>query len=269
MPEAGALRHAGAWGIRGDGQRREPTLRILILAALVALAACTNSNDLDEPTADLGNFLLGHNVVIASKAQKGPLSRDASAAELSAALKSAIADRFGRYDGTNYYHLGVSVEGYNIALPGIPLVAAPKSVMIINVSVWDDAKQQKLTPKPHQITVFESFSGDVLLGSGLTKSKEEQLANLAANAAKEIENFLLENREWFGTAPAPTSAKGGLAARRPAAATAVTTTAPRTATAPAPAAPAAPATGNVQIGGQPYTRPAISEQKLMPITSGL
>lgn len=249
-------------------------MRILILAALVALAACTNSNDLDEPTADLGNFLLGHNVVIASKAQKGPLSRDATEEELSTALKSAIDDRFGRYDGTNYYHLGVSVEGYNIALPGVPLVVSPKSVLILNVSVWDDAQQVKLTPKPKQITVFESFSGDVIVGSGLTKSKEEQLANLAANAAKEIENFLLENREWFGPAPAPTSVKGSAATAAPAAtATTSTAAAPAPAAQPAPraaaAAPAAPAQGTVMVGDQPYAAPRQAPQKLVPITSGL
>lgn len=183
-------------------------MRKLVIAAALALAACTNANDLDKPTADLGNFLLGHNVVIASKAAKGPLSRDASEEELSTALKSAIAERFGRYDGDHYYHLGVSVEGYNIAVAGVPLVAAPKSVMIIRLTVWDDAKGKKLTEKPEEITVFESFSGDVIVGSGLTKSKEEQLRNLSQNAAKQIEDFLLKHREWFGDAPAPTSLPG-------------------------------------------------------------
>lgn len=193
---------------------------ILLPAALALLTACTNADDLDRPTADLGNFLLGHNVVVASKAVKGPLSRDASAAELEGALKQAISARFGRYDGTSYYHLGVSVEGYNIALPGIPLVAAPKSVMILKVSVWDDAQNRKLTEKPKEITVFESLSGDTIVGSGLTKSKEEQLANLAANAAKQIEDYLLDNREWFGSAVAPTSAAGTATAAPPAPATA-------------------------------------------------
>ncbi|MGR3454570.1 hypothetical protein [Pseudooceanicola sp.] len=246
-------------------------MRILILAAFVALAACTNSNDLKDPTADLGNFLLGHNVVVAPKAVKGPLSRDATKEELTGAVKAAVAERFGRYDGDNYYHLGVSIEGYNIALPGVPLVVSPKSVLIINVSVWDDAKQVKLTPEPKQITVFESFSGEVILGSGLTKSKEEQLANLAANAAKEIENFLLENREWFGPAPAPTSAKGGATVRRTAPPPA-TTAAP----APAPAAPrpaaATPATqtpGTVRVGDQLYAPVRRTETPLVPITSGL
>ncbi|MGH1426196.1 MAG: hypothetical protein ACRBBU_15830 [Pseudooceanicola sp.] len=184
-------------------------MRIFIFAACAALAACTSAKDLQDPTADLGNFLLGHNVVIASKAKKGPLSRDASEEELTTALKGAIDERFGRYDGTNYFHLGVSVEGYNLALPGIPIVAAPKSVLLVNVTVWDDAKNKKMTEKPEQLTVFESFSGDSIVGSGLTKSKEEQMKNLAQNAAKQIEIYLQKNRDWFGDAPAPTSKAGG------------------------------------------------------------
>ena len=152
-------------------------------------------------------------VAIASKAQKGPLSREASEEELATAVKKAVDERFGRYDGDLYYHLGVSVEGYNIAVPGIPLVASPKSVMLLNVTVWDDAQNRKLTPEPHRLTVFESVSGDMVVGTGLTKTKEEQLENLARNAAKQIEIFLLKNREWFGTAPAPTSKAGGGALR--------------------------------------------------------
>ncbi|WP_375691672.1 hypothetical protein [Pseudooceanicola sp. LIPI14-2-Ac024] len=248
-------------------------MRRLILASLMALAACTNANDLDEPTADLGNFLLGHNVVIASKAQKGPLSRDASAEEMSTAIKAAIDDRFLRYDGDHYYHLGVSVEGYNIALPGVPLVAAPKSVLILNLTVWDDAQQVKLTPEPVKLTVFESFSGDTIIGSGLTKSKEEQLANLAANTAKQIEQFLEQNREWFGPLPAPTSAKGramGIVAKpglrdatAPAApAAAAPVTAPSSVHAPV-AAPAPPSTTEVT------PPPAATGGGLVPITSGL
>ncbi|MDF1857059.1 hypothetical protein [Pseudooceanicola sp.] len=180
-------------------------MRFILLISFALLAACANSNDLDEPTADLGNFLLGHNVVVATKAEKGPLSRDASAEELQAALKSAIDERFSRYDGDHYYHLGVSVEGYNIALPGVPIVASPKSVLLLNLTVWDDAQNKKLLEKPAQLTVFESLNADTIIGSGLTKTKAEQLEILSRNAAKQIESYLLTRRDWFGEAPAPTS----------------------------------------------------------------
>ncbi len=73
----------------------------------------------------------------------------------------------------------MSVEGYVLAQPGIPLVFAPKSILIVNFTLWDDAKNKKLNAKPHQITVFESFDQGPIIGSGYTKSAEEQLKKVA------------------------------------------------------------------------------------------
>ena len=166
--------------------------RILILFALMfGLTACTNSNDLDKAPVDLGTFQLGHNVVVAPKMVKGPVSREASKEEWIASLHGAIAERFDRYEGDKLFHFGVSVEGYVLAQPGIPIVASPKSVLIINLTVWDDAKGKKLNEKPEQITVLETFSGDTLVGSGLTQSKEQQMLNLSRNAAKMIQDYLV------------------------------------------------------------------------------
>lgn len=181
-------------------------LRFCLLAPLFALVmACSPSgDDLDAPMVPLGDFKLGHNVVVAPKAVKGPLSREASKEELTDALKDAIGARFGRYEGTKLYHLGVSVEGYVLAQPGVPLVVSPKSILIIRVTVWDDAAGKKLNEKPEQITIFESLSGETAIGSGLTQSGEEQLRNLSVNAAKQIELFLLKKQEeegWFGPEP--------------------------------------------------------------------
>ena len=75
--------------------------------------------------------------------------------------------------------------------------------MIINLTVWDDAKNKKLTSEPHQLTVFESFDQGPLVGSGYTKSADEQFKNLSQNAVKQIENFLVKkNKEegWFNGA---------------------------------------------------------------------
>ena len=185
-------------------------------AGLVAvmLAACSPSGlkDINEPPVPLGQFNLGHNVVIAEKAVKGPLSRAASEEELVEGLKAAIDQRFGRYEGEQLYHFGVSVEGYVLAAPGIPLVYSPKSVMIILVTVWDDAAGKKLNEKPHQITVFESLSGETVISSGLTQSKEEQLANLTVNAAKQIELYLVKMQKeegWFSDAETATPDAAG------------------------------------------------------------
>ncbi|MEP4197981.1 MAG: hypothetical protein ABJL99_20335 [Aliishimia sp.] len=177
-------------------------LRFLLLLPIFALVmACSQSGeDLDEAPIPLGNFKLAHNIVIASKAVKGPLSREASEEELTSALKDAIDARFGRYEGEKLYHFGVSVEGYVLAQPGVPLVVSPKSILVVRVTVWDDAAGKKLNEEPEQMTIFESLSGETALGSGLTQSAEEQLHNLTVNAAKRIERFLAEKQAeegWF------------------------------------------------------------------------
>lgn len=171
-----------------------------LLLTLVTLAACNGARDLNEPPVPLGDFNLVHNIAVAPKAVKGPLSREVSEEELAKALTDATEERFGRYNGSRDYHFGMSVEGYVLAQPGIPLVFSPKSILIINLTVWDDEAKKKLTPEPHQITVLESFDQGPVVGSGYTKSAEEQLKNLSQNAAKQIENYLVkQNREegWF------------------------------------------------------------------------
>ncbi len=173
-----------------------------------ALAACNGAADLDEAAVPLGDFNLVHNIVIAPKIQKVPLSRELPVETMTAMLQEAVAERFDRYDGDRGYHFGISIESYFLAPPGVPVVAAPKSAMIIRITVWDDAKEKKLTPKAHQITVIESFDQGPLVGSGYTKNAEEQFKNLSQNAVKQIETFLVtKNREegWFndGVATAP------------------------------------------------------------------
>lgn len=167
-----------------------------------ALAACNGAADLGKAAVPLGDFNLGHNIVVAPKVQKVPLCREMETDTMTKMLQEAVAERFDRYEGDRLYHFGISIEGYCLAPPGVPVVAAPKSVMIIRITVWDDAKNKKLTPTAHQITVFESLDQGPLVGSGYTKTAEEQFKNLSQNAAKQIENFLVrENREknWFGS----------------------------------------------------------------------
>lgn len=174
--------------------------RLLILLAGGMLTACTTSNDLEDAPVYLGNFHLGHNVVVAPNLTKGPVSRDASKDEWIAAMKKAVDERFSRYDGTRLYHFGVSLEGYVLAVPGIPVVASPKSALILRVTAWDDEKGGKLNAEPETLTVLESFSGSTVVGSGLTQSKEKQIENLTKNAAKQIEIWLVKQNNatgWF------------------------------------------------------------------------
>ena len=211
-------------------------LRLIALVSLMmTVAACTNPNDLDKAPVLLGDFKLGYNVVVAPNITKGPASRDASKEEWIAAMKKAVGARFRRYDGDKLYHLAISIEGYVLAIPGVPLIASPKSALILNVTVWDDAAGQKMNEKPEQVTVIESFSGETVLGSGLTQSKEKQMQNLSRNAAKLIQNWLVRQKyqeDWFG----------GVAADRKQAKVVAATGAAATAAKPAPTAVADPAT---------------------------
>lgn len=176
-----------------------------VFAIIGLLAGCAGTQTVtDDSQVDLAQFRLGHNIVIASKMQKVPGSRVATEEEWVGALTNAFAQRFGRYQGNQLYHFGVSVEGYMLAPPGIPLVAAPKSAVVINVTVWDDAAGKKLNDEPHQLLIFESLEQGAVVGSGYTSTAEEQLANLAFNASRELEQWLLNQQQdqgWFDLKP--------------------------------------------------------------------
>ncbi|WP_406648040.1 hypothetical protein QEZ52_03565 [Aliisedimentitalea scapharcae] len=180
---------------------------IRIFAALVAtmlVVGCTPTTP-DEPLADLGAFRLGHNIVIADNLQKVPGSRDASKKEWTDALTRAVEERFGQYQGDQLYHFGISIEGYNLATGGVPLVFTPKSVLAVNVTIWDDAAGAKLNSEVEQFTIFETTSAEsAVVGSGYTRSKEEQVLGLARNAVGQIEDWMIAQRKaegWFDSRP--------------------------------------------------------------------
>ncbi len=180
----------------------------LVLGFGFGLSAC-QTNDLTEPPVPLGDFALGHNIVVTSNMQKVPISRNATPEQWEAALEKAMEERFGRYEGEKLYNIGISIDAFALAPPGVPLVLNPKSALGITVTIWDDAAQKKLNEEGKQIIVMEKMSGETVLGSGLTQSAAKQMEILSYNAAKAVEGWLLENPEWFGlpplaTAPTPT-----------------------------------------------------------------
>ena len=184
---------------------------IAALTLALGLAACANGQrDLENPATALGDFQLGFVEVVAPNLVKGPLSRDASAEEWTTAMEAALAERFTRQSGGKYYHIGVSLEGFVLAQPGVPVVLSPKSALIFRVTVWDDAAQAKLNAEPEQITVMESFSAETVAGSGLTQSRDEQMRNLTTNGALQVERWLrrqMRDEGWFGGLPEPAAAK--------------------------------------------------------------
>lgn len=170
------------------------------LMMVLLVGACSGSADLKDAPVPLGDFNLEHNIVVAPNPQRGPLSRRATDEQLIDAVRVAMAERFDRYEGASRYHFGISVEGYVLAVPGVPLVVSPKSALILNVTVWDDAAGKKLNEKPKQITVLETLGAGSLIGSGYTLSAEEQLVQLSQNAAKAVERYLVRQMKeegWF------------------------------------------------------------------------
>lgn len=199
--------------------------RLFAILALTLTAACA-AEDLTQPPKDFGEFALGYNIVVAKNAEPVGPSRPATAEEWEAALKEAIGARFGRYDGDKLYHIGVGVDAYALAVPGVPVVLSPKSVLAITVDVWDDTAGRKVNAEPKKFTVFERLSGETVVGSGLTQTKEQQMANLSANAARLINDWLIENAAWF--TPEAVAARALLPAE-------TATEAPPAAAAPVPA----------------------------------
>lgn len=177
--------------------------RFAIFACLLALAACGQAPDpLTDELPNMGDFRLGHAVLVADNMQQVPPSRSATPEEWTAILGAEIDRRFAPYAGERLYHLGIAIEGYALAPPGIPLVVNPRSVLVLSVNVWDDALGVKLNTEAEQILVFEGSSRQTaFIGSGLARTREEQMQVLARNAARQIQRYLRENPEWFAIDP--------------------------------------------------------------------
>jgi hypothetical protein len=184
---------------------------LALTVSLGLFAACAPTTQVTEPKKDLGDFALGFAVVNTANDQKVPISREATDEEWKAALVRALEARFRRYEGTKLYNIGIAVDGYALAPPGVPLVVKPKSILVASAVLFDDATATQLNMEGRQFTAFERRSTDTFIGSGLTRTKEEQIEELAFVFAKRVEEWLYENRDWFGvkvdrprTAPAPT-----------------------------------------------------------------
>jgi hypothetical protein len=177
--------------------------KALALLSVLALLASCGANDLSKPPVPLGDFVMGLNITVADNAQVPGISRVVTDEEWEAAMEKAMDDRFGRYEGNRVYNFGISIDGYVLAPPGVPLVASPKSALIMTVHVYEDAIQTQLNPGGKRITLLESTSPETIVGSGWTQTKEQQLAKMAYRGALAVQRYLLEHPEWFGLPPNP------------------------------------------------------------------
>jgi hypothetical protein len=181
-----------------------PNIRLAWLGlALGILTACSTPAVVDEPAVSMGDFRFGHKIVVVDNPEVGPFSRTVEDSVLQERLTQAMADRFGGYEGEKFYHIGVKMDLYVLALPGVPVVFTPKSVLVLTVNMWDDSTGEKVNAEEKTFTVFEGLSSETVVGSGLMRGKEKQMEVLSNNAAKAIQNWILENPEWVGLPPLP------------------------------------------------------------------
>jgi hypothetical protein len=225
---------------------------IAVLTLMLGLAACTDpTKDLARPVDALGDFTLGHSIVVAPNLQKLLVSRDATEDEWIRTLDQSIEKRFRRYDGGKFYHFGISVEAYSLPPPVVP----GKSALALRLTVWDDAAKAKMNEETHLVHVIQVFE------SRLALTREQQMTRLADQAALQIEQWLREQMEaegWFATAR---SAPAKVSAEEAAAATAATPEvmpdAMQGAMPAGPASDAAPATQVFEPAADPTVAPAV------------
>ncbi|UAB87937.1 hypothetical protein I5192_11915 [Ruegeria sp. SCSIO 43209] len=179
-------------------------LRILtLITGLALMGACTQTQVYEDPES-LGEFKLRVNYAFAEKAVQGPVSRDATPDEWTKAIQNAVDIRLGRYEGSQEYDIGISLEGYMLAPPGIPVIYNPKSTAIVLVNVYDVEKKEFLA-KGKQFQVLEDTTGEsALTGSGNARTREEQMNGLALKVADRVEEWLAEEHKddgWFDKRP--------------------------------------------------------------------
>lgn len=179
-------------------------IRYLIVLTALALAACGPTDKMDGPPPDLGAFRLGHTVVLADTVEYGPFSRKIEADKIEASVSRAVQTRLGppRYDGDGLYHFGILIGGLVLAAPGVPAVYTPSSAMIIEVNVFDNSTRAKINEEPKQFLVREGIENMApVVGSGLVRNADAQLENLSFQAAIAVQEWLLENPDWFAPKP--------------------------------------------------------------------
>ena len=171
----------------------------LLISAFLLFTGCSISDYPSDitPVQQIENFKLGHLVVKAENTQKGFFSRNASEEILESTLKKKLLNSLSKQNGSHFFHISVVVSGYVLAKPGLPIILSPKSVLILDVFIFDDESEQKVFNKPKRFSIFESLNGNTIIGSGLTLTAEEQLDNLTTIATYKISQWLVSNKDVF------------------------------------------------------------------------
>lgn len=171
---------------------------LISVLCLVAVAACAVPDPDLEEQVPLGDFKLLGNIAVTTNARKMGVSRDASAEAWEKALEGAVDKRFRRYDGDTPYTLSYSLDGYILATKGGRLALAPRSAMSMTVHIWQTDPLKRLEKRSKQLLILEQLDGESVIGSGLFRDGDEQMANLSAQFSKALERWLVSNGDLFG-----------------------------------------------------------------------
>jgi len=175
-------------------------LGMAFAALTLLLAACASRPEApaEEPVPEpMGDFKLGFVVVVAKNPEIGPMSRKVTEEQLINAFKPKLERRLRAFDGERLYNVAVTIEGYILAKPGIPVVASMSSGIVVALNVWDDERAVRVTEEHKRFTVVEKLSGKSFIGSGLTQTKEQQLESLAESTVEQIMDYLRKNQDVF------------------------------------------------------------------------
>lgn len=185
-----------------------PASPVLTALLLLTLGACTTEIDSATRNTGIGAFSLDRLVVLIDEPIVVPGSRRLPDETVRLAVERAVKRRLGRFEGSGDYSLGIKVQGYLLSGAAIPVLFAPRSQLFLSVNAYDSVPA-RLNPNPRNLTVNEDAGADTVVGSGYSQTAEEQLAELAENAAIEIERWLRENEAWFGGPEARPEARPG------------------------------------------------------------
>jgi len=84
----------------------------------------------------------------------------------------------------------------------MPFVVGERWGLGVRGHVWGEEVGWQLHEEAEQIIVFEGSTAErAMLGSGIARSREEQMQNLARNAGRRMQVFMLQNPEWFNIDP--------------------------------------------------------------------
>ena len=168
---------------------------LILVVSFVMLTACDPPAELSEKFDPIGDFRVGFIKITAENTQSLIGSRELEKEQLEQILIAATRERLGRYKGKKWYHIQMVIDGIFLAPRGIPIIASPRSAMVIKVVIWDDTAGKPLNDEPKSFAIAEPFSAPTFVGSGYIRDEEEQAVALARHAAAVIEGWLKSSEE--------------------------------------------------------------------------